>query len=125
MEDTTKKSFKLNPEGKKQLTPTEVLNMRKKLVENYGNKIMFEEKPDWTMEEKVAAVSYQEITKILYEMVPDMKGPDEMYRLYIEYDAKNIFELGYKLAIKKGAKPFLFVLSIVLLIALLKYIFQP
>jgi len=114
----------LNPEGKENLKPSDLLEMRKRIVSKFGNKIMGKSKPEWTAEEQVASVTYETLTKELYKMAPGVEGPDKMMKLYTENEASNIIELAYKLILKHATKPFLVVLAVVVLIALLKYIFH-
>lgn len=121
---TSKNKSWLNPEGKETLTPNDLLEMRKRLVNKFGNKIMGESKPEWTTEEQVASVTYETLTKELYKMAPGVEGPDKIMKLYTENEANNIIELIYKLILKYAIKPFLVVLAVVVLIALLKYIFH-
>lgn len=108
----------LNPEGKEQLTPTDLLEARKRLLNEFGKKIL--EKPDssWTAEEKVASVSYGVLTENLHKMAPDMKNLDKVMEMYIKNDANNIFELLLKYIIKAAW----FIIPILIVLALLKFI---
>src|SRR3989344_9432675 len=112
--------FTLNPEGKKTLTPTDLLKMREKLVKSYGGKISGELKYSWTIEEKVANTTYHTLTKRLHEVAPDTKALDQVYQLYERNGVNNLFELILKHAIKG----FWILFAIAALLALLKFVFQ-
>lgn len=113
------KSF-LNPEGKDNLSATDILDMRKRLFNKYGKKILFKPDSSWPDDEKVASVTYQTLTEQLYKMAPGAKSSDRMWELYIKNDARNGFELIFKY-VMKGVW---IILPLVVLLALLKFIFH-
>src|SRR6266487_696937 len=90
---TNDSHFVLNPTGKKILTPTDLLDMRNRLVKEYGEKIILGSKEHMTTKEKVACVAYKTLTDQLHKLAPDTVKPDKMTELYVKYKASNIFEL--------------------------------
>ena len=108
----------INPEGKKNLTPTDMLEGRKRLVNHFGGKIAGEPKSSWTTEEKVAGIFYQTLTENLYKLAPDVKIPDSVHRVFEKNEVNSIFGLLFKYAIKT----FWIILAIAALLALIKFV---
>lgn len=110
----------INPEGKKVLTPTEIVEGRKRLVNHFGSKIAGEPKSSWNAEEKAAGVYYQTLTETLYKHAPGTKFPDTIYRLYERNEVNSIFGL----LLKYTTKAFWVIFAVVALLALLKFVFH-
>ncbi len=110
----------LNPEGKDKLNAHDVDNMRKKLIAEYGNKIIGEPKPSWTTKEKAAQIIYKVASDQLHEMAPGTKTLDQISDLYTRNEVDGAFGLLLKY-IKKG---FWVIFAIAALLALVKFVFQ-
>lgn len=108
----------INPEGKKTITPTEVLEIRKKLVNRFGSKISGKPKSSWTAEETAANAYYKALTEALYQSAPGTKTPDKILQIYERNEVDNAFHLLWKYAVKF----FWVIFAIVILLALLKFI---
>ena len=108
----------INPDGKKTLSPSDILEGRKRLVNNFGGKIAGKSKPSWTAEEKAASVAYHTLTETLYKLAPETKNSDQIYRLYEKNEVNGLFGLILKYAIKS----FWVILTIAVFLAVLKFI---
>lgn len=110
----------LNLKGKEKLTPNDMDAMRQRLVNRYGGKIVGEPKSSWNLDEKVAHIAYEVLTKRLYKLVPDMEKPDKVLQFYTKHEVNSVFGLAW-IYIKKG---FWILLVALVLMALAKFVFH-
>ena len=107
-----------NPEGKEIITPTDLLEARKRLINRFGSKIVGKPKASWTSDEKVAQIAYETLTKHLHKSAPGTELPDAISHLYIKNEVNGAFSLLLKYAVKA----FWVILAVSILLAILKYL---
>jgi hypothetical protein len=102
----------------KTFKPSELHNERVRLEKKYGEKIILGKPEDMaTLEEAMEKVEYDVIGNELSKLVPDYKrGDDLMKEAYKMQRLRNLL-------FARGKKIFLVVLGVLLLLALLKYLF--
>lgn len=76
----------------KQFTMSQIHEMRKKLLEEHGEKIIRGPDDELTKDEKIAKGMYMGLSNILHEKVPETKRLDRIYEFYVKRDVKSIFE---------------------------------
>ena len=94
--------------------------MRKKLFARHGKKILEQPNSSWTAEEQAAKIFYDTASKELYKMAPEIENLDKISNLYTRNEVDGAFGLLLKY-IKKG---FWVIFAIVVLLALVKFVFQ-
>lgn len=112
--------FTLNPEGKKELNANDIDEMRGRLVDHYGTKILGKPNTNWTAAEIAAQLAYKHLTNNLYELAPGMKVPDQISQLYIRNGVSGAFGLLRKYA----ARAFLAILVILAILAFMNVVFK-
>jgi tetrahydromethanopterin S-methyltransferase subunit B len=100
------------------LTPTDLVEMRNKLVAQHGRKIITGPSDEMTPEEKVASIAYRTYSDALHEAAPNTIAPDQMLELYERQGVDSLFGLVWKYLMKG----FWIILALAALLAILKFL---
>lgn len=102
------------------ITPSQLLEKRRQLVNKYGEKIIKGPTDNMTDEEKAACILYRAMSDELHKAAPGTVTPDQVYEFYVRQGVNGAFGLIVKYAVKA----FWVLLAIAILLAVLKFLFS-